>query len=255
MNLVCELLEWDTEFFGRRIARVNGNRLDERLAGEVVEWCRTERIECLYFLADAADVQSISAAEHHCFGMKDVRLTYKRRLSPSSPSSNRPFPESPPGVRMRASRSDDIDVLEALSEGNYTESRFYFDRRFNRSSVALMYKIWIRKSVQGEAERVWVLEWNGQAAGFITCHLLGDRTGQCRLGGLHPDLRGKGLGRHLYETALHWFAEQGVETVIYVTQARNVQAQRLFQRLGFLSDSTQIWYHKWFDHGTISDAA
>jgi dTDP-4-amino-4,6-dideoxy-D-galactose acyltransferase len=252
MNPLCELLEWDTEFFGHRIARVNGNRLDERLASEVVQWCRRERIDCLYLLTDAADVQSITTAEHHSFGMKDVRLTYKKRLSPPL---KEPSLESPSGVRMRDSRPEDLSVLESLSEGNYTESRFYFDRRFNRQAVSLMYKIWIRKSVEGEAERVWVLEWNGRPAGFITCHLLGGRTGQCRLGGLHPALRGKGLGRHLYDTALHWFAQQGVETVIYVTQARNVQAQRLFQRLGFLSDSTQIWYHKWFDHGPVPDAA
>jgi dTDP-4-amino-4,6-dideoxy-D-galactose acyltransferase len=252
MSPACELLEWDTEFFGRRIARVGGDRLDERGACAVVEWCRRERIDCLYFLADAADIDSVTTAEKHGFGMKDVRLTYKRPLSSFEKQTP---PTYPPGVRMRASRADDVGALEALSEGNFTESRFYFDRRFDRESVSLMYKLWIRKSVLGEADRVWVLECDGRPAGFITCHLLGDRTGQCRLGGLHPDLRGKGLGRLLYETALRWFADQGVETVIYVTQARNVQAQRLFQRLGFLSVSTQVWYHKWFDDGLASGAA
>jgi dTDP-4-amino-4,6-dideoxy-D-galactose acyltransferase len=252
MSPACELLEWDTAFFGRRIARVVGDRLDEGGARAAVEWCRRERIDCLYFLTDAADVESVATAEHHGFGMKDVRLTYKRRLSPFQIE---PSPPCPPGVRMRVSRADDVGALEALSDGNYTESRFYFDRRFSRESVSLMYKLWIRNSVLGEADRVWVLEWNDRPAGFITCHLLDDRTGQCRLGGLHPDLRGKGLGRLLYDTALRWFADQGVETVIYVTQARNVQAQRLFQRLGFLSDSTQVWYHKWFDDGPAPCAA
>jgi ribosomal protein S18 acetylase RimI-like enzyme len=118
-----------------------------------------------------------------------------------------------------------------------------------------MYKIWIRKSVLGKADLVWVLEWLGRPAGFITCHLLGDQTGQCQLAGLHPDIRGKGLGQCLYHTALRWFADQGVETVIYVTQARNVQAQRLFQRLGFLSHATQVWYHKWFDNSPVPGAA
>jgi ribosomal protein S18 acetylase RimI-like enzyme len=91
-----------------------------------------------------------------------------------------------------------------------------------------------------------VLEFEGRPAGFITCHLLGDRRGQCRLGGLHPSLRGHGLGHYMYDNALRWFARQEVETVIYVTQGRNIRAQRLFQRLGFLSQSTEIWYHKWF---------
>jgi mycothiol synthase len=88
---------------------------------------------------------------------------------------------------------------------------------------------------------------------------LDERTGQCRLGGLDASLRGRGLGLQMYEAALRWFASRGIETVIYVTQARNIRAQRLFQRLGFLLHSTQLWYHKWFEHGVplagMSEAA
>jgi dTDP-4-amino-4,6-dideoxy-D-galactose acyltransferase len=243
MKLACELLDWDSDFFGCRIARVVGGQLNESGAREALDWCRHQRIDCLYFLTDAADLESIAAAENHGFGLKDVRVTYKRRLSLIA---NEPL-VAPPSVHMRAARLDDLEALEPLCEGSYTESRFYSDRRFSKQSVSLMYKIWVRKSVQGAADWVWVLEWNKRPAGFITCHLSGDRTGQVQLTALHPDLRGKGIGRHLYETALRWFADQGVETVIYVTQARNIPAQRLIQRLGFLSDSTQLWYHKWID--------
>ena len=244
MSPVCELLTWDTEFFGRRIARIVGGRIDESRAGEVIAWCCRERIDCLYFLADAADMGSVTTAENHGFGMKDVRLTYKRRLTSYQEQS----PLQPgPGVRIRDLRPEDGAALEALSEGSYTESRFYCDSRFSRHSVSLLYKLWIRKCVQGDADRVWVLEWDGRPMGFITCHIPDERTGQVQLAGLHSELRGKGLGQLLYQTALRWFADQGVETVIYVTQARNISAQRLIQRLGFLSDSTQIWFHKWFD--------
>src|SRR5260370_8215020 len=101
---------------------------------------------------------------------------------------------------------------------------------------------------------VLVVENEGRACGFITCHLLDQRTGQCKLGGLHASLRGRGLGQQLYETALCWFAGQGVELMVYVTQARNIRAQRLFQRLGFLSHSTEFWYHKWFERAETKAA-
>ena len=48
-----------------------------------------------------------------------------------------------------------------------------------------------------------------------------------------------------YESALDWFATQGVEKVTVVTQGRNGAAQRLYQRCGFVTGSIHLWYHKW----------
>jgi len=31
-----------------------------------------------------------------------------------------------------------------------------------------------------------------------------------------------------------------------VTQGRNLAAQRLYQRNGFVTASLQLWYHRWF---------
>jgi ribosomal protein S18 acetylase RimI-like enzyme len=244
MNPVCELLGWDTRFFGVRVARVVGYSLDEAAARRALDWCAAERVDCLYFLCDAGSEESVAAAERHGFGLKDVRLTY-RRLEPALADA---VPELPPGIQMRPARPDEAPVLEAIAEGSYTDSRFYFDRRFPRALADELYRVWVRQSVAGQADVVLVLEDRGRAVGFITCHLEGDgRTGRCGLSGLDPGLRGRGLGLRMYEAALRWFAARGVELVVYVTQARNIRAQRLFQRLGFLSHSTQLWYHKWFD--------
>ena len=39
MNPVCELLEWDTRFFGVRVGRVVGHRLDDAAARQALSWC------------------------------------------------------------------------------------------------------------------------------------------------------------------------------------------------------------------------
>lgn len=245
MNEVAELLEWDTQFFGVRIARVAGGTLVDETATRVDDWCQRERIDCLYLLADADSEETVWTAEKFGFGLKDVRVTSQRRLDRSMADTSAELPQ---GVKIRNSRPDDMSALEAIAEGGFTASRFYFDRRFSRARVDEMYRIWVRQSIAGQADVVLVLENKGKASGFITCHLLDERTGQCRLGGIDAELRGQGLGQQLYEAALRWFAGRGVESVLYVTQARNIRAQRLFQRLGFLPQSVQFWYHKWFDH-------
>jgi len=252
MSALAEFLEWDSWFFGVRVARLLGDTLDDATAGRALDWCRREQIDCLYFLADADSTETVLAAEKHGFGLKDVRVTYHRRLDSSLGET---LPALPPGVVIRPSWPGEANDLQALAAGNYTESRFYHDGRFPRAKVDEMYRVWVRQSVEGQANVVLVLESEGRARGFITCHLLDAKTGQCRLGGLDPALRGCGLGKQMYESALRWFAQHGVETVVYVTQARNIRAQRLFQRLGFLSHSTQLWYHKWFERGTAAQRA
>jgi ribosomal protein S18 acetylase RimI-like enzyme len=110
-----------------------------------------------------------------------------------------------------------------------------------------LYRVWIRKSVHGTADGVLVLDEGGQAQGFITCRLPGRGLGEVPLAGLSAEVRGRGLAQVLYAAALDWLAARGVATARYVTQARNVRAQRVLQRLGFLTESAHVWYHKWFD--------
>jgi dTDP-4-amino-4,6-dideoxy-D-galactose acyltransferase len=244
MNAPCEFLEWDSAFFSRRIARVLGGRLDDRAAANVMNWCRRERIDCLYFLADADEPETTVTAETHGFGLTDVRLTYRRRLGSDLLSSAMVAPD---GATLRPACETDLPALEAFVQDSYTESRFYFDRRFPRPTVSKMYQVWVRQSVLGEAEQVLVLETGGRAGGFIICRLLDEGCAQIALAGVATELRGLGLGTYLYEGALQWCAHQGLETVLYVTQARNIRAQRLIQQLGFLTESVQLWYHKWFE--------
>ena len=47
----CRHLSWDSEFFGLRIARLDGARLHPDEVEKIDRWCIAERIDCLYFLA------------------------------------------------------------------------------------------------------------------------------------------------------------------------------------------------------------
>jgi hypothetical protein len=64
----CRLLEWDSDFFGRRIGRVESRILDADAIAQVRAFARAEEIECLYFLVDAGDSESLGfrtiAVEH-----------------------------------------------------------------------------------------------------------------------------------------------------------------------------------------------
>jgi ribosomal protein S18 acetylase RimI-like enzyme len=54
------------------------------------------------------------------------------------------------------------------------------------------------------------------------------------------------LGRQLIDSSLEYFRQNGVERATVVTQGRNVDSHRLYERCGFLTQSVQLWYHCWF---------
>jgi dTDP-4-amino-4,6-dideoxy-D-galactose acyltransferase len=251
MNEPCELLPWDSAFFGRRIGRVCGARLDEASARAALDWCRRERIACLYFLADAGDPETAAAAEAAGFRMVDVRLTCVCRLrGPVVPA------DLPPDFAVRPAGPEDLPALEAIAAAAHTDSRFYFDRRFPRADAARLYRVWLRRGLEDPAGVALALVGPQGPGGYITCEVeAGGRAGRVGLGGLAPELRGRGLGLPLYREALRWFAGRGVSEVRYVTQARNVQAQRVIQRLGFLTESVGVWYHRWADADAVGAAA
>jgi dTDP-4-amino-4,6-dideoxy-D-galactose acyltransferase len=245
---LCEYLPWDSEFFGLRIGRVNANRLTPATAAAISEWCETNSIDCLYFLADSADPESVRLAEHHGFRLVDIRVTFEKQLG-------REVVEEKGGAAVegmiRPSRPEDIPALRAIAGVSHHDTRFYFDPNFPPARRDALYETWIEKSCNGYADAVLVAEFDNTAVGYITCKLLGEGGGEGQIGlvGVAPEHQGKGLGSSLVEASLRWFAEHGIERVTVVTQGRNTAAQRLYQRCGFVTQSVQLWYHLWPHRG------
>ena len=234
MSDLCTFLDWDSAFFGRRIARVNGNRLTGKRADQVLAWCKAEKIDCLYFLAESDDAETVQAVEARSFALVDVRLTLVR---------NDDIPAQPSGIRLN--RAEDVESLKAMARTNHRDTRFYYDGHFSVEAADQLYETWIERSCISYADVVLVAERDGQPAGYITCDLHED-YGQIGLLGVGEVWQGHGIGPALIDGALRWFGERGSERVQVVTQGRNVRAQRAYQRCGFVSSQLQLWYHRWF---------
>jgi dTDP-4-amino-4,6-dideoxy-D-galactose acyltransferase len=237
---ICRYLSWDSDFFGVRIGSVVPRRLDGAAVLSIRAFRREQAIECLYFLADLQDAETLRRAEDEGFRMVDVRITLERRGAP-------PAPEALDGdILIRPAEERDLPILTALARDNHIDTRFYYDGRFPKERCAALYATWIEGDVRGQrgrADRVLVPEIAGRAAGYITCHL----EGPPRIGllGVGPAAQGRGVGGRLIREALAWFAAQGIDRVSVVTQGRNVRAQRAYQREGFATAEVEVWYHGW----------
>jgi dTDP-4-amino-4,6-dideoxy-D-galactose acyltransferase len=238
----CELLPWDSAFFGVRIARVVPHRLTVKLVADVDRWATDRGVACVYFLADARDDETISLAEHHGYRLISERVTYKITIAMTSPAS-----ADGRGDAVRAAAEADLPALEAIAEAAHSDSRFYADDHFPRARCDELYRSWIRNSVHGYADAVLVCDDHAGPNGYVTCHLQSSRhSGSIGLLAVRQNSRGNRLGRRLMEASIAWFAARGARNVSVVTQGRNVAAQRLYERCGFLTSSVELDYHKWY---------
>lgn len=233
------ILEWDSQFFGKKIGRVTGSKLDPQKAAIINTWSEKNQVDCLYFLATSDDPQTSQTAENDRYHWVDNRVTLANKLQePISVSSN--------PAQIRQAQENDIESLRIISRNNHLDSRFYFDGHFDRDKCDELYAVWIEKSVRGGADQVLVWVEDRQPIAYVTGRITRDGSGSVELVGVHPAWQGKGIGYQLTMHLLAWFQKQRSNHVIVVTQGRNIGAQVLYQRCGFVTVSIELWYHKWF---------
>lgn len=239
---LCAFLDWDSEFFGCRIAQISCHRLSDDEVAAVSDWCANQQIDCLYFLADADDLATIRRVEANHFHLVDIRVTLSKRFELLAHKKHVGFPEI-----IRFHCEGDLANLKAIAKNAHHDSRFYADSHFPVQQCEALYETWIEKSCRGYADAVLVAENHGRAIGYISCHVTEAQAGKIGLVGVDEAMRGQGIGQRLLAASLEWFQAQGCSQVTVVTQGRNIQAQRLYQKHGFLTQSLQLWYHRWWN--------
>jgi dTDP-4-amino-4,6-dideoxy-D-galactose acyltransferase len=231
----AELLEWDTDFWGVRIGRVAGDVLTAERSRAVDLWARSHEVACVYFLARADDPPTLEVAAEAGYRLVDVRVELARPVEPVRGEA-----------AVRPHRAADLPELRAIARASHDNTRFFADPRFADERCRDLYSTWIEESCSGWADAVLVVEREGLAAGYVTCHLHEGGAASIGLIGVAAGERERGLGGELVVAALAWASGREARVLSVVTQGGNVRAQRLFQRGGFRTAAVGLWFHRWY---------
>jgi len=234
---VARFLNWDSDFFGKRIARIQSRCLTADEAKGVDLWCRTQHIDCVYYLADGANTDSSTQAEKHGFHLVDLRVTFSRDLTCDLPTAVY--------EDLREAGEGDLLHLKKMTRENHTISRFFADTHFDPKRSAEMYEVWIENDFRRENGQLWVKVVNDLAVAYTSVTLHG-KNAEIGLVGVDAGHRRKGYGAETVNWTLQRLAEAGMSSVEVVTQGRNIAAQVLYEKCGFVTKSFDLWYHKWF---------
>jgi ribosomal protein S18 acetylase RimI-like enzyme len=238
------LLEWDSGFFGLRIARYSAPAMDEGQARAVRESCRRDGIDCMYFLAGPHDVASLESARALSMRHTGIRLVF--RLSPLAPC---PADEA---SRTRPAREDDLPALERLASALHSTSRFFLDPGFDRAKAGELYSIWLEKSFQDPECMLLSAGGPGHPTGYCLARMTSDGTSTLELLGVEPELKGTGLGRALMLSGLGWLRSKGAGEARLVTQGGGPGLVSFYEKAGFTVESVKLWFHYWPALGTLS---
>jgi dTDP-4-amino-4,6-dideoxy-D-galactose acyltransferase len=234
-----EILEWDSNFFGVRIARINLKSPTVEELSRAVEEADRRKIDCVYWLADSDDPVAPRAALKSGFRLVDVRVTLERSLTGRDEARDPSLP------KVRLFRQEDAPKLFQIAAQSHRDTRFFHDGNFAEERCAALYEEWIRKASSSNSDAVLVAEVDGQSAGYCVARTAQNSEGNISLIAVDSRYRRAGVGTTLVRAAFDHFRKSGASMATVVTQARNIASQRLYHRCGFITRSMQLWYHRW----------
>lgn len=238
-NLIAKL-NWDSNFWGFEIAYLSSRHLSDSILYRINQFIINNEVRHIQYLCDCHDRKSVDLAEKNGFKFKDIRLTYKKNLALEGNI------QTSGEIKFYKANISHIQTLRELSKDIYKDSRYYFDQKFDQNKIIEFYMLWVEKAVKGEYDdECYIIKINNEILGFCTIRYEGADIAHIGLIGVSKDHTGKGLGRKLIDLIFLEMKNKGIIYIYVVTQGRNYGAQRLYQKTGFLSHSTEIWYHKW----------
>ena len=225
-------LNWDSDFFGLRIGRVDiASKEDGLLLANQIET-----------LKDKFDLVYVFANHGLCIQLPEARLVDEKvvytfsGLSNSEPNSNVILWDKDKDV------TDDLLQL-ALVSGKY--SRFKLDDRFPKGSYERLYSCWIEQSVNHVlATEVFCFMVDGFPRGLITLDVE-NGVGTIGLVAIHEDFQQRGIGTAMMQHVKHYAQENKCGKLAVATQLNNLPPCRLYEKSGFSVESiTDVW-HWW----------
>jgi dTDP-4-amino-4,6-dideoxy-D-galactose acyltransferase len=237
-----KILDWDSKFFGYKIASIKPSELKLSELKKIVNELKPLGVKLVYCFVSPEDEKSNTHLRKFCGLPVDEKITFSTRISGTEIYMGSSFIK-PYDLNYASEKLKSI----ALQSGIY--SRFKIDPKFKNNEYEKLYTEWIERSIRREiAVEVLVYreDEDRDEKGMITLGLE-ENTGSIGLLAVDSEERGKSIGKKLVQSAFIYFREKRVNIVEVVTQAHNKGACGFYRSMGFEVKSIVNIYHLWIN--------
>lgn len=227
MNIVIEKLDWDSQFFGFEVGRLNWED------GKTIPWTKIQSIMRNYSLCYVFSNQEVSTSGNSIYHSK--RIAYKKTGLASIKLDTQL-------ISQLFESNSEVEKL-AVEAGRY--SRFKKDHRMPSDAVEKMYHVWLNNCFVDSAEnQCWVYKIDDVSVGLI-CSSFKNDTCHITLLAVHPEYRNQGIASSLLQKVEQVAFDLEISSMTISSQGANEEANQLYLKKGFQKVVEQNIYHLW----------
>jgi dTDP-4-amino-4,6-dideoxy-D-galactose acyltransferase len=232
-----QLLDWDSQFFGFKTARLLPSKLERGQLEHALQNTRTQGMRLVYWNIPNEAPYDVSTLGGRLVDRKTTFVMDLARLNAKDANPEIALQSYQPGT------ADEVLYNLALQAGEY--SRFARDPQFPQEKFQALYREWMRKCLTGELAAAVLAAGNkDHPSGMVTLSDKGD-YGEIGLIAVDSAARGKHLGEELVRAAQRWYLEHGLKRAQVVTQGDNLPACNLYRKCGYVVGRVEYFYHFW----------
>jgi len=231
------ILKWDSDFFGFPVARITEKNINKQQLKSIIDELKQNHVSLAYWSVNTKDVLSDESAKSLNGFFTGEKVIYVKKLDSFKKSSLSLNKE----LIKYSEKKPDKDLLDLIVEGGIF-SRFYVDHKIGKKQYEELHKLWMTNSVKNNT--IFVKKDDDKIIAFVSLNEKNNR-GNIDFIVVNKNYRGKGLAAMLMKNAHIWFASNGYQTVQADTQIENTNACKMYEKLGYIKETTEKIYHFW----------
>jgi ribosomal protein S18 acetylase RimI-like enzyme len=235
-NYECKYLQWDTQYFGVRSARVNLYKVvDKQEQEEIIRFCKDYDFVTISNMGNKAENNYWIGNNTNAF-LADINVQFIKILK-DKPE----YLDDHIYVKHHLPRDKRlIDI--ARSSFNY--SRFYNDPKLPTEKAKNIYAHWTECAFEKENKYFVISERGKNALGFILFSIIDDSC-VIELIAVDEKYQGQKVGKSLVKTMELFAFNNGIKKIQVGTQLSNIPAIQFYNVMGFRYENCSSIYHLW----------